>query len=211
MRSQHTLKTLGSVFGGLLLIAPVTCFAQKRGDTPPGSSPTARREAVFNKESDLQYRELTLRLLNEGKTKTPQTAEDRKFIVSQIFEDFERMQVVNREMMQAGSNLNVQNCKRISTLADEMNKRAKRLKTNLGIPDPEQQKKDEENAPAMDAAQFKASLQSLDGSVKSFVNSPLFKDPRVTTVGQLHNLRRDIANVIELSRTVKKAAGKLQI
>ena len=211
MHSQHTLRTLSSVFGGLLLIAPVTCFAQKRSEAP-GSSPSARREAVFNKESDLQYRELTLRLLNEGKTKSPQTAEDRKFIVSQIFEDFERMQVVNREMMQAGSNLNVQNCKRISTLADEMNKRAKRLKTNLGIPDPEPQKKDhEENAAAMDAAQFKASLQSLDGSVKSFVNSPLFKDPRVTTVGQLHNLRRDITNVIELSRTVKKAAGKIQI
>jgi hypothetical protein len=112
--------------------------------------------------------------------------------------------------MHDSSNLNAQSCKRISSLADEMTKRAKRLKTNLGIPDPEPEKNDhEENAPAMDVAQFKASLQTLDGSVKSFVNSPLFKDPRVTTVGQLHSLRKDITNVIELSRTVKKAAGKL--
>ena len=213
MRSQHTWRTLGSVLGGLLLIAPVTAFAQKRPDTPGGSTPASRREAIFSREADIQNRELRLRLLSEpGKTKTPQTADERKFIVNQIFEDFERMQVVNREMMQASSNLNVQSCKRISTLADELNKRAKRLKTNLAIPDPDQEKKDrEENAPAMDAAQLKASLQTLDGSVKSFVNSPLFKDPRVTTVGQLHNLRRDIASVIELSRTVKKAAGKIQL
>ena len=209
MRRQHTLRTLGSVFRGLLLIVPVNAFAQKKGSSPTNAE---RREATVSREAEIQARELRLRLLNEpGKAKTPEAIEHRKFIVSQIFEDFERMQVVNREMMQASSNLNVQACKRISTLADEMNKRAKRLKTNLGIPDPDQEKKDqEENAHAMDAAQLKASLQTLDGSVKSFVNSPIFKDPRVTTVGQLHNLRRDIANVIELSRTVKKAAGKLQ-
>jgi hypothetical protein len=211
MRSQYTLRTLGRVLGSLLLIAPVTCFAQKRGEAPEGTSPTSRA-TVIGRDEDILNREWTLRLLSEGKSKAPQTAEERKFIVSQIFEDFERMQVVNREMMKASSNLNVQSCKRISTLADELNKRAKRLKTNLGIPDPDQEKKGhEENAPAMDATQLKASLQTLDGSVKSFVNSPLFKDPRVTTVGQLHNLRRDIASVIELSRTVKKAAGKLQL
>ena len=208
MRSKHTLRTIGSVFGGLLLIAPVTAFAQKKGATPTHAE---RREATFGREAEIQARELRLRLLNEpGKAKTAEDIEHRKFILNQIFEDFERLQIVNREMMQASSNLNAQTCKRISTLADEMTKRAKRLKTNLGIPDPDPAKKDqEENAPPMDVAQFKASLQTLDGSVKSFINSPIFKDPRVTTVGQLHNLRKDIASVIELSRTVKKAAVKL--
>lgn len=212
MRIQHTLIILGTVFVSSLLIAPVTCLAQKRG-TPGGTTNAERRDAIFNREADIANRELRLRLLREpGKGTTVQTEDERKLLVNQIFEDFERLQVVNREMMQASSNLNVQTFKRISTLADEMNKRAKRLKTNLGIPDLEQQKKDhEENGPAMDVAQFKASLQTLDGSVKSFVNSPLFKDPRVTTVGQLHDLRRDIANVIALSRTVKKTAGKLHL
>ena len=209
MRNPHTLRTLGGVLGSFLLIAPVTCFAQKRGD-PPGGTAASRRETVLSRDADILNREWNLRLLSDGKSKEPPTPDERKFIVNQIFEDFERMQIVNRDMMQASSNLNAQSCKRISSLADELTKRAKRLKTNLGIPDPDQQQKDhEENAPTMDVAQFKASLQTLDGSVKSFVNSPLFKDPRVTTVGQLHNLRRDIASVIELSRTVKKAAGKL--
>jgi hypothetical protein len=211
MRSQYTLRTLGSVLGSLLLIGPITCFAQKRPDTSGSGGGSSRRDSIYAREADLQGRELRLRLLSEPeKTKTAQTVDERKFIVSQIFEDFERLQIANRDIMQASSNLNAQTCKRISTLADEMIKRAKRLKTNLGIPDLDPEKKDhEENAPAMDVAQFKTSLKTLDGSVKSFVNSPLFKDPRVTTVGQLHNLRRDITNVIEFSRTVKRAAGKL--
>ena len=135
MRSQHTLRILCSVFGGLLLIAPVTCLAQKKGATPTNAE---RRDAIFSREADIQGRELRLRLLNEpDKTKTIQEAEDLKFIVDQIFEDFERMQIVNREIMRASSNLNVQTCKRISTLADEMTNRAKRLMSNLGIPDPD--------------------------------------------------------------------------
>jgi len=208
-RNRHTLITLGSVLVSSLLISPVTSLAQKRGDSAPGGA-TSRRDAIFAREADIQNRELRLRLLREpGKATTPTTAEDRKLVVNQIFEDFERIQIVNREMQQVSASLNATACKRISTLADEMTKRAKRLKSNLGIPDLVQEKNDPENAPAMDAVQLKASLQTLSVSVKSFVNNPLFKDPRVTDVRQLQDLRRDISTVIELSRTVKKAAGKL--
>ena len=211
MRRQHTLRTLGTVFGSLLLIAPVTCFAQKRPDTPGGVGTSARRDSILAREADLEGREIRLRLLSEpGKTKTAQTVDDRKFIVNQIFEDFERVQVINREMIKATTNLDNNGYKQISSLADEMNKRAKRLKTNLNIPDMEHDKKEPEPQNEMDAAQLKASIQSLNTSVKNFVTSPVFTNPRVTTVGNLQNIRRDISNVIELSRTVKKAATKLQ-
>lgn len=198
---RHTL----SVLGCLLLIAPITCFAQKRGDTSVGGSPSARRDAILNREADIQNRELRLRLLKEpGRTTTPTTEEERKLIVNQIFEDFERLQIANREMMKASSTLNTTSYKQISSLAGEMNKRAKRLKNNLGIPDLEEKKKDAEPAPVTDAPQLKDLLQALNVSVKSFVTSPLFKDPRITDVRHLVNLRRDILNVIELSHTVKK-------
>lgn len=210
--SRHTLITLGSVLVSSLLIVPITSVAQKRGDSSVGGGASARRDMVLIREADLRNRELRLRLLREpGRTTTPPalSPEDRKLIVSQIFEDFERIQIVNREMLQASAALNATACKRISTLADEMTKRAKRLKSNLGIPDVAHDKKAAKNAPALDAEHLKASLQTLNVSVKSFVTSPLFKDPRVTDVRHLDNLRRDISNVIELSRTVKKVAGKL--
>lgn len=211
MRSnRHTLIILGSLFVGSLLISPVTSVAQKRSDSSVAGGASTRRDTIFAREADLQNRELRLRLLREpGKTTTPVSEGDRKLIVSQIFEDFERIQIVNREMLQASDNLNATAYKRISTLADEMTKRAKRLKSNLGIPDLVQEKKDPGKAPAIDPTHLKTSLQTLHVSVKSFVNSPLFKDPRVTDVRHLENLRRDISNVIEVSRTVKKVAGKL--
>ena len=210
MRSTRCrLLTPGTIFVSLLLIAPTASLAQsKRGGTAPGGG-ASRRDSIFTREADIQNRELTLRVMNEGKAKSPQlSAGDRKLVVSQIFEDFERLQIVNREMMLVSVTLDGPACKQISKLAEEMNKRARRLKTNLGVPDVEGAKKESET-PAMDEAQFRASLHALNASVKSFVGNPIFKDPRVTDVNQLANLRRDITNVIELSRTTKKAAVKL--
>jgi hypothetical protein len=111
--------------------------------------------------------------------------------------------------MQAGSSQEATAYKRMSTLAEEMNKRAKRLKTNLGIPGYDQEKRDSEKALPIDRTQLQASLQTLSSSVKSFVTNPLFKDPRVTDVRHLDSLRRDIATVIDLSHAVKKAVGTL--
>jgi hypothetical protein len=209
--NRQTSMTIASMLVSVILIGPVNALAQKRGDSSVGGAATSRRDTLLIREADIQRRELDLRLLKEpGKTKNASaSAEDRKVIVSQIFEDFERIQVVNREMMLAGSSLNAAAYKRISTLAEEMTKRGKRLKSNLGIPDLENEKKDPEEVPPIDVAQLQASLQTLNLSVKSFVTSPLFKDPRVTDVRQLQNLRRDISSVIELSRMIKKAVGKL--
>ena len=207
--SQPALITLGGVFLGYLLIAPASSLAQKRGDTSVGSGASTRRDAILSREADLQNRELRLRLLNEPEKARTVTAADRKVIVTQIFEDFERVQVVNREMMQASSNPDNNAYKRISSLADEMNKRAKRLKTNLNIPDLEGDKKESEPSAEINAAQLKACVQTLNGSLKKFVSSPVFLNPKVTQVRHLLDLKQDISDVIELSRTVKKAAAKL--
>lgn len=210
MRStRRRLLTPGTIFTSLLLIAPTTLLAQELPGTARGRG-ASRRESILTREAEIQSREARLRALNDGKVKAPQlSAGDRKLVVSQIIEDFERLQVVNREMMLASVTLDAPACKQISKLAEEMNKRARRLKTNLGVPDVEGEKKNSET-PAMDETQFRASLHALNASVKSFVGNPIFKDPRVTDVRELANLRRDITNVIDLSRTTKKAAVKLR-
>jgi hypothetical protein len=154
---------------------------------------------------------MDLRLLRESiKVTTPEmSAEDRKAVVNQIFEDFERIQIVNRELIKVSSSGDAKSYKQMSHLAEDMNKRARRLKTNLGIPGVHQDPNASEKVPEMDATELKASLQTLSSSIKSFVTNPLFKDPRVTDVRHLDNLRRDISTVIELSRGIKKSAAKL--
>jgi len=210
MSDRHILGALGSVFVGCLLITPTTSLAQTtRGG--PSSSGAARRDSIFARERDIQNREMDLRLLRESiKVTTPEmSTEDRKAVVSQIFEDFERIQIVNRELIKVSSSGDAKSYKQMSHLAEDMNKRARRLKTNLGIPGVHQDPNASEKAPEMDATELKASLQTLSSSIKSFVTNPLFKDPRVTDVRHLDNLRRDISTVIELSRGIKKSAAKL--
>lgn len=204
---RPTLMTLSGVVLATLLIPPAISLAQDRGVAGPNGP---KRDGMLGREGDIENRNRQLELLSTPEKVKTLTVEEQKFIASQIFEDFERVQVINREMVKATTNLDNNSYKLISSLAEEMNKRAKRLKTNLNIPDVEHDKKEPETQNEMDAAQLKASVQSLNSSVKSFVSSPVFKDPRVTTVGHLQNLRRDISNVIELSRTVKKTASKLQ-
>jgi len=204
---RRTLMTLGGVLLATLLIPPATSLGQDRGAAGPAGP---KRDAMLGREGDIENRNRQLELLSTPEKVKTLTVEEQKFIASQIFEDFERVQVINREMIKATTNLDNNGYKQISSLADEMNKRAKRLKTNLNIPDMEHDKKEPEPQNEMDAAQLKASIQSLNTSVKNFVTSPVFTNPRVTTVGNLQNIRRDISNVIELSRTVKKAATKLQ-
>ena len=207
---RHTSKVLDGVLVSLLLILPAMSVAQRRPDNSSGGSiATTRRDEMLSREADLENRDLRLRLLTEPDKTRPMSADDRKLIVNQIFEDFEHLQTINREMMQVSSSLNAPAYKRISTLAEEMNKRAKRLKTNLGIPDLDQEKKGGEQTLTVDVPQLKASLVTLNHSVKSFVTNPLFKDPRVTDVRELVNLRRDMLSIIELSHVVKKVAGKL--
>ena len=218
MRStRYSLIAFGALPTGLLmgsLLLVPTSIAQKRSPTGGGVG-TPGRDTVLTREADIQGREMRLRLLNEAdKTNTlsnEHAAELRKLVVSQIFEDFEKIQLVNREMMQLSANLDTTAYKRMSTLAEEMGKRAKRLKTNLGIPDLNHEKKDSDvpEPPPMDAVQVKTSLETINASVKSFVGNPLFQDPRVTDVRHLNNLRHDISTLIDLSRAVKKAVGKL--
>ncbi|HET6979256.1 MAG TPA: hypothetical protein VFI24_23190 [Pyrinomonadaceae bacterium] len=205
---RTTLITLGSVLLGSILIYPATCFAQTKGSSAPTNG--ARRDTMLGNDTDLQNRQNQLMLLNEPNKVKVLTEEDKKAIMHQIFEDFERLQVINKEMVKATSRLDNDSYKQISSLADEVNKRAKRLKTNLNIPDIEPDEKKAESKVEMDAAQLKASVLSLNVSVKSFCVSPVFTNPKVTTVGTLQNLRKDISDVIEMSRTVKKAASKLQ-
>ncbi|HEX6718057.1 MAG TPA: hypothetical protein VF088_13150 [Pyrinomonadaceae bacterium] len=204
---RHMLKLLPGVFVGSLLFVPATTFAQ----LPDKTGPTAeRRETTDIREADLENREIRLRLLSDPSMTSNRSSEDeRKLVVKQILEDFEGLQTANREMIKVNSKLDPSAYKRISSLADDINKRAKRLKTNLAIPDWKSDKPEAEPAVATDAPQLKASVGALNTSVTSFVTNQFFKDPRVATIGQLHNLRRDISSVIELSQLVKKGASKL--
>jgi hypothetical protein len=209
MSKRHFFGALG-VFVGCLLITATTSLAQTRSGGS-SSSGGGRRDTMMGRETDIANREIDLRLLRESiKVTTPETsAEDRKIVVSQIYDDFVQIQEINRELKRVSSALDATSYKRISVLAEDMNKRAKRLKVNIGIPNLEHEKREPEKPAEVNDAELKLSLQTLSDAVRSFVRNPLFQEPRVTDATHVENLKRDISNMIEISHDVKKSAVKL--
>ena len=124
----------------------------------------------------------------------------------EIKEDFERIQIVNGEVLQAGG---APDYGRLSEAAEELRRRAARLKSNLFAPEPEKKPK----AQAVEEktqTDLKSLLSALDGALASFVNSPLFQNTKVVNPADSEKAKRDLDEVIKLSSRVVKEADKMK-
>jgi hypothetical protein len=124
----------------------------------------------------------------------------------QIKEDFERIQIVNGEVLQAGGSPDYV---RLSEAAEEVRRRAERLKSNLFEPEPEKKPKGE-GVEATAQTDLKSLLSELDGALARFVNSPIFQNTRVVNPQESAEARRELDEVIKLSTRVSKEADKLK-
>ncbi|HEX8143586.1 MAG TPA: hypothetical protein VF553_13375 [Pyrinomonadaceae bacterium] len=193
------LASLASAAAFLLLVS-IPAWAQQRTSAsapkPPG------RESSVGYEQDL-------RLRGAMRGAQPQTDAELREILKQINEDFERIQVVNDNllgMIRANSELNY---KSIIDMTGEIRKRAKRFKENTNLPapadDPAERKKPEDIA----QAEMKDALSMLNNRINSFVDNPLFQTPVWTDAVQGAKASRDLEVIIEMSAQIKKKAERL--
>lgn len=192
----------------LLLLMAGSAWSQKRGDGTVAGTAASRRESMLMREEDLRNRELRLRLLREPTKSASSPEKNQKVLLDQIFEDFERLQIKSGEIVRACAG-DALDYKRISNTAEEIGRRAKRLKTNLAIPDSPDGSKDLKQVAPLDDKDVRKAVQNLDRLIKSFVTNPLFQDPRVTDVQQLTKARGDLEDIISVSHILKKSAQKL--
>ena len=102
----------------------------------------------------------------------------------------------------------------IARSVGDINKRAARLKENLGLLQIKvAEDKDKENRAASvvpaDDKEIKTTLLKLDGLIMSFINNPQFKDTRAIDVQHANKAGHDLRDIIELSRVVKKSVERL--
>jgi hypothetical protein len=166
---------------------------------------SAAVERARAKEADLQHYNREMALRNLGK-REPLSEQQQKLALKQIKEDFERMQAVNNEMMRTVSTAEPLDYKSISETLSEINKRAKRLKSNLRMADGE---KGEALNVASAGTELKQSLYRLDDLIMIFVTSPLFQNPNVINTDLRAKANRDLEAIIEVSQVVRKNAEKL--
>jgi len=219
MQNHHAPSLVNVVFIVVVVVLATTSlatpvFAQRPSPNRP-ESPTARTEAVRRERDERQTRELELKSV-ESMVRTKPAVEDRsqRVIYEQIREDFHRLQLVNNEMMQAtfpAKSAYTPDSNHISKSTDEIHKRAKRLLTNLRLPETEIKEQKPANEDIANANQLKSALLELDSLVMSFIGNPTFKHPNVVDVVESVRAKRDLLGIIELSRRIKQHSEKLKI
>jgi len=116
------------------------------------------------------------------------------------------MRALNLELKQAISPSVALDLKLVASSAEEINQRAKRLKSNLSLPKAKRpnRKKVEANLD-----ELRASLPMLKSAITELVDNPALENARVADAKLRTKAAGDLKEVIELSDWVKKSSKKL--
>ena len=185
----------------VFFFAPATPLRAQASRNPPPQT------VARNAEQDMMSREWNLTHIPDavnGQFKTEQVSTFR-----QVQEDFTSIQVVNNKMMRAVFIDKSLDYKLIAATAEEIRKRALRLKVNLVLPKVADKEKNPDYQAPSDDEQLKAALLTLDRSIMSFVKNPLFKMNNVIDQKLASEAGRDLESIIEFSEAVRKNVQKL--
>ena len=88
-------------------------------------------------------------------------------------------------------------------------KRAERLNLNLALPESEKNGQASPTIIEVSAQQLKPSVLKLARLIFSFIDNPFFKEASVVDTQMTTKARRDLEDIIELSRQIKKNSEQL--
>ena len=163
---------------------------------------------MSERERNLMDRETQLTMVSRGGKR--EVKRDQQLLLSQINEDFGRLQAVNNEVKLKISKDTTFDFKAISDAATEIKKKSIRLRTNLVFPDSEiKETREKPSVLEPDSGQLKVSWQTLDGLIKSFVTNPVFTAAGVINAQHAAAAKADLNAIIDLSDKIKKCADKL--
>jgi hypothetical protein len=213
MRSLHNRNVRGGacrVFGAtalLLVVAAGTALAQgPGGGAPPIINPKGETDARTNREARLRSAELPAEAEEVNKQHLAAAIEQTK-------QDFKRIQVLRNELVDRLVSKQPLDYKQVGESADEIHKRAARLKTFMMKASVADEAKGEEKAeahvPEYDEAGMKSALVKLCNTIYSFTGNPMFKNPAVVGADEPAKAGRELLAIIELSENVKRNAERL--
>ena len=139
------------------------------------------------------------------------TAEDksaRRAVLQQINDDFKALQVLNNKVMSEVTREGEVDYKSISNWIAEIGSKASRLKANMVLPKVEIEKS-KVASETIDEARLSNDLMDLDKVVMAFVTNEVFQSDNVIQLDLAMKASKDLSEIIEQSRTLKKAAAFL--
>jgi hypothetical protein len=177
-------------------------FAQRPG--PPPGSPSLKEEMRKG-----EVRETMLRKPDTGIAAEKVDPKRLEEAIEKVKEDFKQIQIVRNELVRDLLANKPANYKVIATKAEEISKRADRLKTYLMPPTSESSEKSQKKQLDLNDSEIKTALVQLCNRIVSFVDNPVLKNPGLTDAKQSARAGDDLLNIIELSGNIKKSAERL--
>jgi len=133
-------------------------------------------------------------------------------MLPQITEDFQKIQLVDKELITAVFANNIVDPRQIVKATADIERRAARLITNLAFPRPDKLK--ETPNVTQEKVDLRLALSKLDSSIVSFVNNPIFQtDRKVVNAELATKVSTDLMTVVKLSASIRRQAeglGKVQ-
>ncbi|HEV2912012.1 MAG TPA: hypothetical protein VGX92_01735 [Pyrinomonadaceae bacterium] len=206
-REKLALKGLSPLAVGaaaLLMILSIPGLAQRGGTSGPSPGANrARERGVIEHERQMRV------MLNSKEAEQPSNEAQLQAIIEQTRQDFDRIQVVTREMMRAVGTRDRFDYKSIMDMTAEIRKRARRLKDNTNLPKPDDHQAVQRKQGEIGEEEMKEALLALKDRVTSFVMNPLFQSSNLIDVKLGVAASRDLETIIELSGQIRKSAEKL--
>jgi hypothetical protein len=177
-------------------------------------SPSAMNAQVTRSERetrrvDMQMRQWALRDLERLKNDRPAKTRDMRPAYSDVEQDFEQLQLVNYSLAGAAEQGVALDYELIRKQAEEVRKRASRLKVYLSLPKVEEEQAQVKGLDVQTPEGLRSAVASLDALVNAFAWNPVFRKPDVVDMEQSSKASRDLAGVISLSERIRRRAAEL--
>jgi hypothetical protein len=198
--TKHLLLAI-VIASATTLTSPVA--AQDHGPPAGGSDKNLRDNA-----SDVKGRSNELERVRRDIDKVTTTEPGTASAFSQIKQDFERIQIINSDVLQVNSSSHKFSYERLSEASAEIEKRAIRLKANL-FPQ-KSGKQSKEKGPGVKDQELKESLAALDKAIVDFTHSPMFQNTGVVNPEDAANAQKELEKIIKLSAGIKSEADNMK-
>ncbi len=157
-----------------------------------------------DRSSDIKNRSNELeRMRREADTPDKPISHEVKF--PEIKDDFERIQIVNGEVLQPTATQSKPDLPAVCQAASEIKKRAIRLHSNLFAPDTKKKPKKKSNNAGGSVQPFdlKAEAKELDTAIATFVKSSMFQNIQVVNSEDSQRAQKELENIIKLSAAIE--------
>ncbi|HSE32135.1 MAG TPA: hypothetical protein VLA93_11235 [Pyrinomonadaceae bacterium] len=172
------------------------------------SPPIDRTNTDRQRQQEMSKREYQLR--NFGvEPKVPLSDKEKKALVAQVEQDFNRILVLHNELARAISSEASLDYHFVSEASGEIKKRSARLQSTLMLQQSEEEKTSTSESPKFQDNNLKQVLATLCKHIRDFVTNPMIETPGTVNAQDLVRAKRDLASVINWSSRIHQRADQL--